>query len=333
MEALLVSRAMAAATSLADALDLRVNDAVVIHNSNKLALRLLPCDVFARVALVGQEVAALEVELAQRLAAIASPVAALEPRVEPRVYEGDGFAVTLWTYYEAVTPDPDSPSEYVRRPRVPVESPTLGLTHLQFEALLTAAKHSPNRCDFALVTMLGLLGLRIFEATGSEFRTLVRNTATECSGFTARATGSSSSRFHPPWAAQSSDPSTIGTPTDLLDPSRHPNGSTLRTRRLRRLVEEAGVKLPRMHPRTCSGTPSSLRCWTPDSTCATYRSPPATLTPAPPCATAMPARTSTGTPTTSSPRTWPRGPDRSSGRADERQADDPMEDFRHGAAH
>jgi len=103
---------MAAATSLADALDLRVNEAVVIHNSNKLALRLLPCDVFARVALVGQEVAALEVELAQRLAAIASPVAALEPRVEPRVYEGDGFAVTLWTYYEAVTPDQDSPAEY-----------------------------------------------------------------------------------------------------------------------------------------------------------------------------------------------------------------------------
>ena len=39
-----------------ETLDLRVDDAVVIHNSNKLALRLLPCDVFARVALVGQEV-------------------------------------------------------------------------------------------------------------------------------------------------------------------------------------------------------------------------------------------------------------------------------------
>jgi integrase/recombinase XerD len=43
-----------------------------------------------------------------------------------------------------------------------------GLTHLQFEALLTTAKHSANRCDFALVTMLGLLGLRILEATGSD---------------------------------------------------------------------------------------------------------------------------------------------------------------------
>ena len=32
-------------------------------------------------------------------------MAALEPRVEPRVYERDGFAVTLWTYYEPVTPE------------------------------------------------------------------------------------------------------------------------------------------------------------------------------------------------------------------------------------
>jgi hypothetical protein len=56
VEAELVSRAMAAATALAGELHLRVNDAVVIHNSNKLALRLLPCGVLARVALAGQEV-------------------------------------------------------------------------------------------------------------------------------------------------------------------------------------------------------------------------------------------------------------------------------------
>ncbi len=112
MEAEFVSRAMAAATSLAVALGLLVDDAVVIHNSNKLAVRLLPCDVFARVALAGQEVFAFELQLAQRLAAAPSRVAALEPRVEPRVYEDDGFAVTLWTYYEAVTSDQVSPAEY-----------------------------------------------------------------------------------------------------------------------------------------------------------------------------------------------------------------------------
>jgi Ser/Thr protein kinase RdoA (MazF antagonist) len=108
----LIARAMAAATSLAATLDLPVNEAVVVHNSNKLALRLLPCDVFARVALVGQEVSALEVELAQRLAALASPVAGLEPRVAPRVYERDGFALTFWTYYDRVTRDQVTPAEY-----------------------------------------------------------------------------------------------------------------------------------------------------------------------------------------------------------------------------
>ena len=111
MEPGLVSRAIAAATSLAGATDLQVDESVLIHDSNKLALRLLPCDVLARVAVAGQEVAELEVELAQRLAATASPVAALEPRIDPRVYEADGFAVTFWTYYEAVTPD-QAPAAY-----------------------------------------------------------------------------------------------------------------------------------------------------------------------------------------------------------------------------
>lgn len=61
-----------------------------------------------------------------------------------------------------------SPAEYVGRPSVPAESPTLGLTHLQFEATLTAARTSANQGDFALVARLGLLGLRIFEVTGSD---------------------------------------------------------------------------------------------------------------------------------------------------------------------
>jgi Ser/Thr protein kinase RdoA (MazF antagonist) len=106
-----ISRAVAAAMSAASALDLTVDDATVLHNSNKLALRLLPCDVFARVAHAGQEVAQLEVELSLRLAETESPVAALEPRVEPRVHERDGFVLTLWTYYEPL-PQGVSPADY-----------------------------------------------------------------------------------------------------------------------------------------------------------------------------------------------------------------------------
>ena len=42
------------------------------------------------------------------------------------------------------------------------------------EALLTAARKSPHPCDFAPVAMLGLLGLRIFEATSADITDLAR---------------------------------------------------------------------------------------------------------------------------------------------------------------
>jgi site-specific recombinase XerD len=67
------------------------------------------------------------------------------------------FSVTAGFYKTCVIDGllDHSPADHVRRPSVPAESPTLGFTHLQFEALLTVARQSPNLCDFALVTMLG----------------------------------------------------------------------------------------------------------------------------------------------------------------------------------
>src|SRR5450755_2648150 len=107
-----IQRALAAAMSTASALGLTVDDAIVLHDSNKLSVRLLRCDVLARVAPTAHQVAQFEVGLAQRLAETGSPVAALEPRVEPRVYERDGFVVTLWTYYEPAAPREVSPAGY-----------------------------------------------------------------------------------------------------------------------------------------------------------------------------------------------------------------------------
>ena len=85
---------------------------------------------------------------------------------------------------------PTSPAEHVRRPNVPPESPTLGLTHLQSEAMLTAARESGNPNDFARVAMLGLLGLRIFEAPAQTSPTSAMNTDTASWKSTAKATGS-----------------------------------------------------------------------------------------------------------------------------------------------
>src|SRR6185437_4255676 len=107
-----IQRALAAAMSIASALGLPADDVIVLHNSNKLTVRLLPWDIVARVAPVAHQVAQFEVELARRLAETQSPVAALDPRAEPRVYERDGFAVTLWTYYEPVAPREVSPADY-----------------------------------------------------------------------------------------------------------------------------------------------------------------------------------------------------------------------------
>ena len=107
------SRAVAAAMSTAAALGLAAADAIVLHDSNLLALRLMPCDVVARVApMTYQAAAELEVELARRLAEAESPVAALDPRVDPRVYMRDGFVMNLWTYYESVATPELSPDDY-----------------------------------------------------------------------------------------------------------------------------------------------------------------------------------------------------------------------------
>ncbi|MFD6176873.1 MULTISPECIES: aminoglycoside phosphotransferase family protein [unclassified Isoptericola] len=104
METPALTRATAAATAIAVAQGLPVDAVTVLHDSNKLALRLEPCGVMARVAPVGKEVAELEVDVARQLADLGSPVAALEPRTGPAVHVRDGFAVTLWVYYAPTAP-------------------------------------------------------------------------------------------------------------------------------------------------------------------------------------------------------------------------------------
>jgi site-specific recombinase XerD len=142
-----------------------------------------------------------------------------------------------------------SPAVHVRRPAVPAESPTLGFTHLQFEALLTAARQSSSCCDFALVAMLGLLGLRIFEATSADITDL----GEERGHRVLRVCGKGTKVVLiplPPAVGRAIDRA-IGTRTrgPILLNSR---GARLdrhaATRRLRHLASAAGVRIARPHP-------------------------------------------------------------------------------------
>jgi hypothetical protein len=132
-------RATAAATSIAASLGLPVDRAIVLHNSNKLTLRLLPCDVLARMAPVAHQNAQFEIDLARRLAESDSPVAALDPRVEPWVYEHDAFTVTLWTYYEPVARTVP-PADY---------ADALGRLHAGMRAIDIPSPHFTDRVDEA----------------------------------------------------------------------------------------------------------------------------------------------------------------------------------------
>ena len=142
-----------------------------------------------------------------------------------------------------------SPAEHVRRPTVPPESPTLGFTHLQFEALLTAARESPNPYDFALVAMLGLLGLRIFEATGADIADL----GEEHGHRVLRVCGKGTKIVLVPM------PPAVGRAIDRAIGNRtrgpvllNSRGARLdrhaATRRLRHLAGTAGIHIARAHP-------------------------------------------------------------------------------------
>jgi aminoglycoside phosphotransferase (APT) family kinase protein len=141
MERSEVRRAVAVARSTVSALGMPVEHAVVVNNSNNLAVRLLPCDVLARVAPVGRHLAEFEIDLAQRLARARCPVAVLDPRVAPQVYERDGFVLTFWRYYETERSGEASPDAYAK---------ALARLHAGMRTLDVGAPHFTDRVDAAL---------------------------------------------------------------------------------------------------------------------------------------------------------------------------------------
>ena len=110
-----VERAVQAARATAAELGLQADSASVIHNSDRIALRLSPRDVLARVGPSAHHRGfEFEIEVARRLTEVDSPVGQLEPRVEPRAYRRDGFTISLWTYYEPFSPSEVAPGDYAQ---------------------------------------------------------------------------------------------------------------------------------------------------------------------------------------------------------------------------
>jgi integrase/recombinase XerD len=142
-----------------------------------------------------------------------------------------------------------SPADYVRRPPMPTESPTLGLGHLQFEALLSTARLSANRNDFALIAMLGLLGLRIFEACGANIADLGEEHGHRV--LKVRGKGGKTVLIPlPPAVARAIEHAIKGREQGPI--LRNTAGRRMdrhaATRRLQQLSETAGIRMPRMHP-------------------------------------------------------------------------------------
>ncbi|RZU49355.1 site-specific recombinase XerD [Krasilnikovia cinnamomea] len=119
----------------------------------------------------------------------------------------------------------------------------------KFEALITTARQSTNPNDFALIALLGLLGLRIFEACGASITDL----SEEQGHRVLRVHGKGGKVVlapRPPAVARAIDRaveerlggpilrSTIGARMD-----RH-----AATRRLKHLAATADIRMPRMHP-------------------------------------------------------------------------------------
>lgn len=96
------SATITAATAVASSLGLIVDDVTVLQTSNKVTLRLVPCDTLARVAREQANVAQFEIDVAMGLAEYGCPVAAPDPRVKALAYVREGFVITLWTYYESM---------------------------------------------------------------------------------------------------------------------------------------------------------------------------------------------------------------------------------------
>jgi hypothetical protein len=195
------------------------------------------------------------------------------------------------------------PGQFVRRPHVPTESRTLGLTYLEFVSFLHAAAAIGPEAN-GLANLLGMLGLRVSEACGVDIGDL----GEERGHRVVRVIG------------KGRKPATIPLPVPVarsLDAARGDReaGPLLQSRTGRRLDRHAAARLV---TKTCRAagiskriSPHSLRhtyvtqLLDAGPRSATFSSAPDTPTRGSRCGTTEHDSSSTGTSTTSSPPALP----------------------------
>jgi integrase/recombinase XerD len=215
-----------------------------------------------------------------------------------------GTVATFYKYAVINGVIPANPAAAVTRPKVAWEGQKRTVLHpLEFAALLAAARTSgPN--EHALVCLLGMLGLRVSEACATDITDIRYEAGYELLHVLGKG-------------AKSAD---IPLPIPVLRAVREAvdgrtTGPILRTRTGRRM-DRAGASRALTRSRTPPASPArSARTvcaarsappgWSPASACETCSTRCATPTPARLCGTTWPGPTSTGTPPTPSPLTWP----------------------------
>jgi integrase/recombinase XerD len=141
------------------------------------------------------------------------------------------------------------PTVQVRKIPWPTDSPTLGLTHLQFEAMLHAGFESDNPSDGALVAMLGMLGLRSAEAQNA----LIEDLGEEHGHRVLSVLGKGNKKVRIPLApavARMIDKA-VGERMSgpiLLNQIGNAMDGQAQARALKRIAKVGGVRIARMHP-------------------------------------------------------------------------------------
>ena len=192
-----------------------------------------------------------------------------------------------------------SPAAHVRRPRLDYESHATGLDRNEVGAMLVAAGLGDAR-DHALISLLALNGLRVSEAIGADIEDL----GLERGHRTLTIVRKGGKVVTIPLAPAPPGPSTWRSANAARDRSSlapTAGGSIATAPAGSCAVSPDGPGSPSASGPIPCATRSSPQPWTLASPFVTCKKPPATPTPAPPCATTGHESPSTATPPTS----WP----------------------------